>query len=81
VRLRVELDQEEDGRWIAEVVDLPGVLAYGHGPELALQAGRALALQVLHDRIEHGELDSQAGRVELVLAGPCLGPSLGVVHQ
>lgn len=70
MRLKVELEQEEDGRWIAEVVDLPGVLVYGEGPEVALRAARALALRVIADRIEHGELDSQANQVEFVLPQP-----------
>jgi len=70
VQLNVELEREEDGRWIAEVVDLPGVLAYGDDPDNALRAARALALRVIADRIEHGELDAQANRVELVLPQP-----------
>lgn len=53
--LTVELEQETDGRWIAEVVDLPGVMAYGETPAGALAAAKALALRVLTDRIEHGE--------------------------
>lgn len=47
MKLKIELEREEDGRWIAEVVDLPGVLVYGADPEEALRAARALALQVL----------------------------------
>lgn len=70
MRLNVELEREEDGRWIAEVVDLPGVLAYGDDPEGALRAAQALALRVIADRIEHGELDAQANRVEFVLPQP-----------
>lgn len=58
-RLRVELEQEHDGRWIAEVVDLPGVLAYGHTHDEALTSAEALALRVLADRLEHGEAASQ----------------------
>ena len=49
----VELEQEIDGRWIAEIPEIPGVLAYGVTP---LQAGarvRALALRVLADRMEN----------------------------
>jgi predicted RNase H-like HicB family nuclease len=53
--LLVELEQEEDGRWIAEVVDLPGVLAYGQTPEEANAKVQALALRVVADRLEHGE--------------------------
>ena len=54
-RLRVELEQEDDGRWIAEVVGLPGVLAYGQTREEALIRAEALALRVIADRLEHGE--------------------------
>jgi predicted RNase H-like HicB family nuclease len=51
----VEIEQEQDGRWLAEVVELPGVMAYGETAELALAQAQALALRVLADRIEHGE--------------------------
>lgn len=70
MRLTLEIEQEDDGRWIAEVVDLPGVLAYGAGPEEAIRSARALALRVLADQIENGELDTQANRVEFVLPQP-----------
>jgi len=53
--LRIELEEEEDGRWIAEVVDLPGVLAYGQSREEALARVETLALRVIADRLEHGE--------------------------
>jgi predicted RNase H-like HicB family nuclease len=55
MRLTVELDRETDGRWIAEVVDLPGVLVYGGTREEALTAAQALALRVVADKLEHGE--------------------------
>jgi predicted RNase H-like HicB family nuclease len=55
MRLVVELDRETDGRWIAEVVDLPGVLVYGATRETALAAAQALALRVVADKLEHGE--------------------------
>jgi len=51
----VEVEREEDGRWIAEVIALPGVLAYGASREEALAKAEVLALRVLADRIEHGE--------------------------
>ena len=51
----VELEQETDGRWIAEVVALPGVVAYGDTREKALAKAEVLALRVLVDRLEHGE--------------------------
>ena len=53
--LTIELDQEEDGRWIAEVVDIPGALAYGATPEQAKAKAKAIALRVLADQLEHGE--------------------------
>jgi predicted RNase H-like HicB family nuclease len=55
--LTVELDRETDSRWIAEVPELPGVLAYGESREQAINAVKALALHALADRIEHGEAD------------------------
>ena len=55
----VELEQEMDGRWIAEVPALPGVLAYGGTKEEAKARAEALALRVLADRLEHGEADPE----------------------
>jgi predicted RNase H-like HicB family nuclease len=55
MKFRVEIEQEEDGRWIAEVIDLPGVLAYGNTSEEAQAKVQALALRVVADRLEHGE--------------------------
>jgi len=51
----IELEREEDGRWLAEVLELPGVLTYGQSPEEATAKAQALALRVLADRLEHGE--------------------------
>src|SRR5260370_34191822 len=53
--MRIEVDREEDGRWLTEVPDLPGVMAYGATREEALARVKALALRVLADRLEHGE--------------------------
>lgn len=55
MHLTVEVDREEDGRWIAEVPDLKGVLAYGASRDEAIAHAQALALRVLADRLEHGE--------------------------
>ncbi|TMB67805.1 MAG: type II toxin-antitoxin system HicB family antitoxin [Deltaproteobacteria bacterium] len=55
MKFRVEIEQEEDGRWIAEVIDLPGVLAYGNSSAEAQAKVQALALRVVADRLEHGE--------------------------
>jgi predicted RNase H-like HicB family nuclease len=53
--MNIELELEEDRRWIAEVVDLPGVMTYGKTSEQAISKVKALALRVLADRVEHGE--------------------------
>lgn len=54
-QLKIELEQEEDGRWIGEVPTLPGVMAYGHTRASALAAVQALALRTMADRLEHNE--------------------------
>jgi predicted RNase H-like HicB family nuclease len=53
--LTIEIDREEDGRWIGEISELPGVLAYGATEAEARTKVAALALHVIADRIEHGE--------------------------
>ena len=53
--MRIEIEQEEDGRWIGEVPELPGVLAYGQSRDEVIAKVKTLALRVLADRIEHGE--------------------------
>ena len=53
--MRIEVEQEDDGRWIAEVLDLPGVMKYGATREEAGAKVRALALRVIAERIECGE--------------------------
>lgn len=55
IAFKVETEQEDDGRWLAEVVELPGVLAYGETQEAALSKVQALALRVIAERLEHGE--------------------------
>ncbi len=54
-KMNVEIEREEDSRWIAEIPDLPGVMAYGQSREEAISKAKALALRVLADRLEHGE--------------------------
>ena len=56
--LQIEFDREVDGRWIAEVVALPGVLAYGTTREEAQANVEIIALRTLADRLEHGEARS-----------------------
>jgi predicted RNase H-like HicB family nuclease len=55
MNLKIEVEREADGRWIAEVLELPGCLAYGKTQADALAKAKALALRVLADRMEHGE--------------------------
>ena len=55
MNLTVETEREEDGRWIAEVPDLAGVLAYGKTRDEAIARAEALALSVLADRLERAE--------------------------
>jgi predicted RNase H-like HicB family nuclease len=55
VIFKVELEREDDGRWLAEVVELPGVLAYGANEDEAFARVQALALRVVADRLEHDE--------------------------
>jgi predicted RNase H-like HicB family nuclease len=52
----VDYEREDDGRWIAEVLELPGVMVYGATKEEALAKAQALALRVLAERLEHGEM-------------------------
>ena len=52
----IDYEQEEDGRWLAEVIELPGVLVYGQTKEEALAKAQALALRVVAERLEHGEM-------------------------
>ncbi|MCK8604430.1 type II toxin-antitoxin system HicB family antitoxin [Desulfoferrobacter suflitae] len=58
MKFNIEYEQEEDGRWLAEVLELPGALAYGKTAEEAISKVQALALRVLADRLEHGEVSS-----------------------
>jgi predicted RNase H-like HicB family nuclease len=55
IAFKVEIEQEDDGRWLAEVVDLPGVLAYGDTQQAALAKVQALALRVIAEQLDHGE--------------------------
>ena len=55
----IETEQESDGRWIAEVVEIPGALAYGSTSDEATAKVQALALRVLAERLEHGEIEPE----------------------
>ena len=57
-RFTVEIEPDDDGQWIAEVIGLPGVLAYAATAEEARARAEALALRVIADRLKHGEISS-----------------------
>jgi predicted RNase H-like HicB family nuclease len=59
--MRIEIQRDEDGRWIAEIPDLPGVMSYGQSSEEAVAKAQALALRVLADRLEHNESVPELG--------------------
>ena len=53
--MKIEIEREDDGRWIAEIPELPGVMAYGNKRVEAVSKAQVLALRVLADKLEHGE--------------------------
>ena len=64
----IETEQEDDGRWIADVVEIPGVMAYGSTPHEAIARVQALALRVLAERIEQGEVEPEFVKVSFQAA-------------
>ncbi len=61
--LRIEFEQEDDGRWVAEISALSGVMAYGATREEAQAKVEALALRALADRLDHGETIPELGEL------------------
>src|SRR5262245_57158456 len=55
ITFKVETEREDDGRWLAEVLELPGVLAYGESEDIARSRVQALALRIIAERLEQGE--------------------------
>ncbi|MGI8745492.1 MAG: type II toxin-antitoxin system HicB family antitoxin [Bryobacteraceae bacterium] len=53
--LRIEIDVEDDGRFLASVPELPGVMAYGDTNEIAIRRAKGIALQILADMVESGD--------------------------
>lgn len=66
--LKIEIEREDDGRWIAEVPELPGVMVYGESRQEAIAQAQALSLRVLADRLDHGEAVPQV--VDVFAATP-----------
>jgi predicted RNase H-like HicB family nuclease len=66
--MKIEIEREDDGRWIAEIPELPGVMAYGNSRNEAISKAEALALRALADRLEHGEVIPELREVFAVSA-------------
>ena len=66
MQLSIESEREEDGRWLAEVPQLPGVLVYGKTRNEALSKAQILALRVLAERLEHGESSPESISISIV---------------
>ena len=64
----IECELEEDGRWLAEVPQLPGVLSYGASREEAMAKAEVLALRVLAERLEHGESRAHSIKISVAAA-------------
>jgi predicted RNase H-like HicB family nuclease len=67
VHLTIEMDREVDGRWIAEVIEIPGVMCYGTTRDEAISTVERMAIEVIADRIAHGELPSNALAVSFAI--------------
>jgi predicted RNase H-like HicB family nuclease len=65
MHLTIETEQERDGRWIAEVPELSGALAYGLTEQEAMARVESLALRILADRLDHGEAKPVAVRIDI----------------
>ena len=81
--LTVEMEQGENGRWIADVVDLPGVLAYGTTSEEAKAKVQALALRVIADRLKEGEAGREPINISIAAgwaSGRALAPEMSWQH-
>jgi predicted RNase H-like HicB family nuclease len=61
--MQVEVEQEQDGRWIAEISSIPGAMAYGATKAEAVAKVEALVLRILADKVEHGEDTPQLAQV------------------
>jgi predicted RNase H-like HicB family nuclease len=68
MKFEIECEREEDGRWLAEVPQLPGVLAYGSSADEAMAKAEILALRVLAERLEHGESRPQSISISVAAA-------------
>lgn len=68
MKFTIEFEREDDGRWLAEVTELPGVLAYGKTPDEAIAHAKALALRVVADQLEHDEHSATLTDISFAMA-------------
>jgi predicted RNase H-like HicB family nuclease len=66
--MKIEIEREVNGRWVAEIPELPGVMAYGSKRQEAISKAQVLALRVLADRLEHGEIIPELSEVFVISA-------------
>jgi predicted RNase H-like HicB family nuclease len=76
VKLSIEVDREDDGRWIGEALELPRVMAYGSTREEAISNTERLAIEVIADRIKHGEMPGTVLSVSFELSYASSHPHL-----
>lgn len=67
-RFTIETEQEDDGRWIAEILEIPGALVYGENQQRAVAQVQALALRVIADKIDPGEINLGLASLTFVAA-------------
>jgi predicted RNase H-like HicB family nuclease len=68
MNLTIECEHEDDGRWIAEIVQIPGAMAYGATRDEAMAKAEVVALRAIADRIEHGEAKPLDVQISLAAA-------------
>ena len=68
MKFTIEFEREVDGRWLAEVTELPGVLTYGKTPDEAIAHAKALALRVVADQLEHDERSATLNDISFAMA-------------
>ena len=68
MQLTIETEREDDGRWIAEVTELPGVMTYGQSREDAMRRAKALALRVVAEEMEQGESSAKHTTIRFAAA-------------
>jgi predicted RNase H-like HicB family nuclease len=68
VKLTIEIDREEDGRWIAEALEMPGVVCYGQTRDKAISNAERLAIEVIADRMAHCKLPSSSLGVSFAIS-------------